>query len=89
MAERVCAKTKDKAIHRVSPAVKPDKEFDMKDVISRMPKVGYFDSEGYTVLPKDYDDDDDDYADVRVDIIKEEWSVRTACANKERLNELL
>jgi len=64
MAEHVCAKTKEKAVHQVSAAVKPKKEFDMKAVISRMPKVGYFDSEGYTVLPKDYDDEDDDYADV-------------------------
>jgi len=63
MAERVCSKTEKKTIHNGSATVKPKKEFDMKAVISRMPKVGYFDSEGYTVLPKDYDDDDDDYAD--------------------------
>jgi hypothetical protein len=53
-----------KTVHRVSAKEKSKRDIDMKYVISRMPKVGYIDSEGYTVLPKEYDDDDDDYADV-------------------------
>jgi len=51
-------KTNGKVSHR---SVK-DKKFDIDLIISRMPEVGHFDSEGYTVLP-DYYDDDVDYSD--------------------------
>ena len=38
------------------------KKFDIDLIISHMPEVGHFDSEGYTVLPEYYDDDVD-YSD--------------------------
>jgi len=33
------------------------KEFDVDFIISRMKKVGYINSEGYTVLPNYYDEE--------------------------------
>lgn len=54
MEDRCYAKAKKEAAHR--SAGEP-KEFDADFVISRMKKVGYINSEGYTVLPKYYDDE--------------------------------
>jgi hypothetical protein len=53
MAEHVNAKVKKETAHH--SADEPP-AFDVDFVISRMKKVGYIDSEGYTVLPKYYDD---------------------------------
>jgi len=39
------------------------KDFDIDSVISRLPKVGYINSEGYTVLPSSYYHEEDDIYD--------------------------
>jgi len=55
MVQSVCVKTKKETVHDAYTAAGTD-ELDIDMVIRSMKKVGYIDSEGYTVLPKDYDD---------------------------------
>ena len=56
MAQNGDVKTSGKVIHH---SADEPKKFDKKLILSRMPEVGHFDSEGYTVFPKYYDDDID------------------------------
>jgi len=55
MVQNVCVKTKKEIVHSHCPAAESE-EFDMDLAIACMKEVGYINSEGYTVLPKYYDE---------------------------------
>ena len=55
MEQHVCVKAQKETVCDHSFAAGSE-ELDVDVAIRHMKKVGYFDSDGYTVLPKDYDD---------------------------------